>query len=298
MHKLSIPSVVREQQINNLPHVMFVRWDGTYRNSHSKAVCRCLIDGCEWSSKVTNLIHGKQGCPRCAGNQSLTSSDVISAIAELQHVTFVGWDGEYKNTKSKVIVMCNIDGFKWSVSVTSLLRSGKGCPQCSNRRRWTADERIAQINDIDNVTFVCWDGEYTDSHSKALCRCESGHEWLASVTSLLDNGSGCPSCADYGYNPDKPATLYALRSECGKMVKIGISNNYEHRHAILKRKTPFQFECVELCHGDGSLIATLEKVLHDLMTPIKFERQFDGSTEWREWDDRLPTWFEMYRSWS
>ena len=82
------------------------------------------------------------------------------------------------------------------------------------------------------------------------------------------------------------------------MVKIDISNNYEQRHAILRRKTPFRFECVELCHGDGSLIATLEKVLHDLMKPVKFDHPFDGSTEWREWDDRLPMWFEMYRSWS
>lgn len=82
------------------------------------------------------------------------------------------------------------------------------------------------------------------------------------------------------------------------MVKIGISNNHEQRHSILKRKTPFTFHCVELCHGDGELVAALEKVLHGLMEPVTFAEQFDGSTEWRKWDDRLPEWFELYRSWS
>ena len=227
-----IPAHVREQQIDDLPNIRFVRWDGEYRNSRSKAVCSCA-KGHEWSARVTDIIFKSSSCPKCSNNR-LTDETV----------------------------------------------------------------RIDQINNIEGVTFVRWENGYRGANSKAVCTCDRGHEWSSSICNLVNHTTRCPACSWCGYNPDKPATLYALRSKCGNMVKIGISNNYEQRHAILKRKTPFRFECVELCHGDGSLVATLEKVLHDLMKPVNFDRPFDGSTEWREWDDRLPMWFEMYRSWS
>ena len=211
---------------------------------------------------------------------------------------FVKWCDTFKNNLSKVVVKCCVDGFEWSSNVSNLINHGKGCPQCAGNRRWTSAERENQINKLENVTFVRWLDGYKNKHSKLICHCPNGHEWVTRVSVLLHDRSYCPSCTDYGYDPNKPATLYALRSECGRMVKIGISNNHKQRHSILKRKTPFSFICVELYHGDGSLIATLEKVLHDLMTPVKFDSKFDGSTEWREWDDRLPIWFEMYRSWS
>lgn len=277
----------------------FVRWAEPFRNQSSKVVCRCIHDGFEWPVTINNLIWNNRGCPQCSGKRRWTSSDRIKQINNLPNVEFVRWVDTYRNVKSKAVVRCTVDGFEWEVTLNNLLNTSQGCPQCGGVRRWSADERIAQINSLLNVKFVRWYEDYRGARTKCVCRCIKCHtEWVPTVDNLVNHGRGCPACSWCGYNPYKPATLYALRSECGSMVKIGISNNYEQRHAILKRKTPFQFECVELCHGDGSLIATLEKVLHDLMTPIKFNSTFDGSTEWREWDDRLPMWFEMYRSWS
>lgn len=219
-------------------------------------------------------------------------------INNLPNITFVRWDGEYRNNLSKVVCRCDKDGFEWSCNVSNLLNHGKGCPHCAGNRRWTADERIAQIDAVPNVMFVRWVGVYRNKNSAFECQCPSGHTWVTTVAGILHDRTGCPQCAEYGYNPSKPGTLYALRSECGMMVKIGISNDHEQRHRILKRKTPFAFNCVELCHGDGAMVATLEKVLHGLMEPVVFETPFDGSTEWRKWDARLPEWFDLYRHWS
>lgn len=229
-----IPARIREQQINNLPNITFVRWDGDYRNNKSKCVCRCDA-GHEWKASVAHLVSNGRGCPRCA----------------LRNV--------------------------------------------SERFRTPEIERITQINSIDGISFVRWCGEYRSNKSRVVCRCDKGHEWIAVINSIVDTGRRCPQCASSGYDRTKPATLYALRSKCGSMVKIGISNNTEQRHAVLKRKTPFAFECVELCHGDGGMVATLEKVLHGLMEPIVFDTPFDGYTEWRKWDARLPEWFDMWR---
>lgn len=291
-----IPAHVREQQINTLPNITFVRWEGEYTGAFSKAVCRCDVDGFEWSARVCDLLNGGRGCPQCAGKRRWTADERIGQINTLSNITFIRWEGEYRDNRSKAVCRCDVDDYEWSASVDKLLNGGSGCPQCAGQRRWTAGERIEQINKLAGIRFVRWDGEYRNHKSKAVCRCTvAGHEWPTSVDKLLNGGHGCPACAGYGYKTDKPGTLYALRSECGTMVKIGISNDYERRHTTLKRKTPFEWSCIELLHGDGAMIAALEKALHGLTEPAVFKEPFDGYTEWRKWDHRILEWFSNWR---
>lgn len=157
--------------------------------------------------------------------------------------------------------------------------------------------RIRQINALPNISFVRWVGGYRSNKSKAVCRCViDGFEWAAAVSSLISGGRGCPKCAPYGFDPAKRGTLYLLRSDCGSMVKIGISNDHERRHRDLKRATPFDWSCIELLHGDGEAIADMEKELHSITEQAAFSQPFDGYTEWRKWDDRLPMWIKRYRA--
>lgn len=292
-----IPAYIRENQINEIPNISFLRWDGAYANAKSKAVCRCEVDGFEWASSVCDLVRGR-GCPQCAGVRRWLPEDRIAQINALTNISFVRWaDGGYVNSHSKAVCRCAIDGFEWASSVTSLLDQSTGCPQCSGKRRWTASERIQQINNIPNVRFLRWaDGEYRTSNSKAVCLCLiDGNEWSVKVSHLIDAGSGCPKCAVSGYRADKLGTLYVLRSDCGGMVKIGISNDYKERHSRLKRATPFPWSCIELIHGDGALIADAEKRLLKKLKVVSFPDKFEGFTEWRKWDDKLPLLLAQYR---
>lgn len=357
----------RVEQIDDLPNITFVRWDGKYRNNESKAVCRCDVDGFEWSASVNNLLNGGKGCPQCgrrstrdklttsrekyeskiaekgigqyrfvkwvegihrgnrskvllkctvdgfewetavshvlsgkgcpqcAGVRRWTSDERIRQINEAQNLHFIRWDGEYTINESKAVCRCDVCAYEWSARVSTLIK-GHGCPQCVGKRRWTADERVGQINNLPNATFVRWaDGKYRGTHSKAVCRCDANHEWSATVGSLVSLGTGCPQCVTSGYNPSKPGTLYALRSECGTMVKIGISNNYERRHRELTKTTPFSWDCTELLHGDGALIASLEKAFHGMTEPVEFTEPFPGYTEWRKWTPELVDWFNTWR---
>lgn len=295
-----IPAEERIRQINERPNTTFVRWEGEYKNAHSKAVCRCTIDGHEW---VTRLQYRGAGCPQCAGNRRRTAAERIQQINEQPNITFVRWDGDYRNCKSKAICRCNVDGFEWAASVSSLVHNRSGCPRCgvaivANTRRIPAEEIIAKINELPNISFVRWESGYTNSRSKAVCRCGiDGFEWATKGSHLFGVGSGCPACAQGGFNPAKQGTLYILRSECGTMVKIGISNNYKQRHTQLERATPFDWHCIELLHSDdGSLIAEWEKELHSMTEQAEFKESFDGYTEWRKWDPRLLKWLKRYRA--
>lgn len=295
---MRLPAEERVAQINALPNISFIRWESGYGNAHSRAVCRCSIDGHEWVASISNLTNNGSGCPKCAGKMLRTSEECEQKINERPNIAFVRWVSEYQNCESKALCRCAIDGFEWSASVVSLTTTGTGCPKCAGTLRKTPEECEQKINELPNIAFVRWADEYRNKNSKAVVRCAvDGFEWPASVESLLNAGRGCPECAEYGYKNSKPGTLYILRSECGSMVKIGISNDHQRRHVELKRATPFDWSCIELLHStDGSLIAEFEKELHSFTSPAFFDQPFDGYTEWRKWDDRLPRWIERYRA--
>lgn len=285
-------------QINKLKNISFVRWDGRYQGKRTKAVCRCALDGFEWSTAVDKLRNEGTGCPKCAGNIRINANERISQINSLAGISFIGWADGYKNAHSKAVCKCGIDGYEWQATSTDLINRGTGCPQCAGLVATPSGERIAQINARQGITFVRWHGEYNNSHSKAVCRCDvDGCEWTATISAIVNHKTGCPQCADKGYNPAKSGTLYVLRSECGSMVKIGISNNYKRRHIELRRATPFDWHCIELLHNnDGAFIAKAEKELHSLTEQAQFSEPFDGYTEWRKWDDRIPMLIEEYRA--
>lgn len=217
----------------------------------------------------------------------ISADERIEQINKIDSIEFVSWHSGYKNNNSKANVRCKFDGFEWCASVHSLVNHGYGCPNCSKKRIWTSEERIEQINKLENIEFVCWVDSYKNAHSKANVRCKvDGFIWIASVNSIVNTGSGCPQCANHGYDTSKAGTLYALRSECGQYIKVGISNDPKRRHKELQKRTPFTFNLIEQIYGDGEMIANLEKHFHSKYESACFTG-FDGATEWLMCTDYL-----------
>ena len=165
------------ERINAKPNIAFIRWDGKFKNNTSKAVCRCEIDGYEWSASVAALVIGT-GCPQCSGKRIWAADERIDQINDLPNIRFVRWDGEFKGAKSRAMCRCDIDGYEWSVMVSHLINSGSGCPQCDVKRKRTDEqELIDRINALPNIRFIRLDGEYKGTRSKAVCRCDiDGYE--------------------------------------------------------------------------------------------------------------------------
>lgn len=270
----------RERQLNRLSGKSFVRWDTTYEGSRSYAVMRCDALGHEWSACIGALVSNKTGCPKCARQYRYSEHEREEQLAALPNLKFLRWaEGTYRNKNSKAVLECAIDGNVWAANVDSLLNAKRGCPKCAKKYRYSEKERESQLSELGGMVFVEWEDGYKNSRSKAIMRCEKGHTWAAEINSLLFQKSGCPACAQYGFNPGKPGTLYALRSECGQFIKIGISNNFKRRLSTLTRKTPFQFNVVATLHSNGDAVRRIEKMFH-----IEFEvsghEGFDGATEW------------------
>lgn len=282
-----IPEEVRIEQINSLPSIEFLRWDGAYINQKSKAIIRCSIDGYEWRASVNSLISHRKGCPQCSGNRRWSADERVFQINGLENIEFVRWDDGFSGSSSKAIVRCKVDGFEWSSTVNHILSHGRGCPQCAGLRRWTSSEIINKINSTNKIEFISWVGDFRGNRSRANLRCvHDKFEWSAVVYGLIDGGKGCPRCAKTGYDPSKTGYLYVLLSERCDIIKIGISNNTNRRHAELKRHTPFEFIVAGQISGDGAKIAELERYFHG-----KYVRAglvgFDGCTEWLVLTDEL-----------
>lgn len=262
----------------------FLRWsvDGEFGSAY-RAVFLCDFCKSEWERTVNSMIHKSSECPKCSGSKIRTSGQAELDIESSGLVNFVSWPSGYKSLSSYAEVSCKIDGFKWISVAKSIISGSCGCHCCSGRFTYTPEERELQISSIDGICFVEWHDKallYKNLYSRAVVRCSvDGFEWSATVHDLVNGGHGCPKCAKYGYDPSKTGTLYALRSECGKYVKVGISNKPKQRHRKLKMSTPFKFNIVEKFEGGGAKIAELEKYFHS-----KYERAgftgFDGATEW------------------
>ena len=194
------------ERINALPNIRFIRWDGEFKGAKSRAICRCEIDGYEWSTIVSGLVNRGQGCPQCKGVRKWTADERIDQINAKPNIKFLRWDGTFKGNNSKAVCRCEIDGYEWSASVNSLVSRGRGCPQCGGTTKQTLEDYIKRINAKPNIKFLRLDGEFKGATSRAICRCEiDGYEWSTTVSSLVNHGSGCPYCARYGKTEEQPA---------------------------------------------------------------------------------------------
>lgn len=286
-----IPQNERVKQINSIDGVTFISWlEDDYRNNYAKAIVRCA-EGHEWAVSVNNLVNHGRGCPECsrASNSKISqvpSSDRIKQINSRDNISFVSWCNGYHGAFSLANVRCEIDGHEWKATVNNLVNHKKGCPRCapgviSKIKRLNDLEIKDRIDKIDGVSFVKFIGVYKNARSRLLISCNCcSFEWSVSSGSILNSESRCPACARTGYDPQKEGTLYALRSECGSYVKIGISNRPSVRFKQLTKSTPFSFNVIEMITSkDGRIARDLESYFHRKYAGAGLNG-FDGCTEW------------------
>ena len=105
----------------------------------------------------------------------------------------------------------------------------RGCGYCSNNRvlpgfndmATTHPDLAVEVVDCDPSTVIATSGR------KHLWRCRAcGYQW-STVAVLRARGTGCPRCADYGFDPAKLAWIYLMQRH-GEQ-QIGITGNLKVR---------------------------------------------------------------------
>lgn len=201
----------------------------------------------------------------------------------------------YLHSHTKIHIYCR-DHDMFEQSADKHLR-GRGCPSCSKINKAKSQtsttkkfiEKARKVHGYNTYDYSLTD--YVGATHKVKITCSEHGVFKQQPNNHL-SGQGCPGCVNYGFDRTKEGFLYILRSDCGQYMKIGITNKPVQRYAQLSRATPFSFKRIELIEGPGDQIADLEKELLADYQPVCFTETFDGSTEWRLWDNSVLTQFQ------
>ena len=128
---------------------------GTYINSATKILCKCTIDGYEWTPTPNQILQGF-GCPKCAGQTKPTQEEFITKVKQLNPDIEVL--GTYTNSVTKIKCRCKKDGYEWETMPQSLL-AGSGCPKCNTSK---GEKRIVQYLDNIGIDYIYNIGYFKD----------------------------------------------------------------------------------------------------------------------------------------
>lgn len=193
-----------------------------YVKSKTKVTIGCDIHG---DFKQTPASHRSgNGCPKCGGGVKRTTQE---AIADFQKVHGDRYDYsrvKYAGNNAKVTIICYIHGdFD---QLPSHHKRGSGCPGCVGNKKKTATGVIADFRGVHGDRYDYSKVEYVNNSTKVTIGCEI-HGGFEQTPANHQTGVGCPNCAEYGYNPAKPAIMYLVLVNHKRTgvtsVKIGIT---------------------------------------------------------------------------
>lgn len=176
---------------------------GYYLNAKSKFKLRCNIDRHEWTVCYNNFMNGT-GCPKCGKTLKIEEPEAIKCIikkCKQKNYTFTGFFDTFKNIESKLVIICNKDGYIWNPTYKAFINNNSGCPKCAGRPVITTEaalHNITNVSVVKNYTFVKFEnGSYKNIRTRVVVRCNKcQREWNVSYDKLVHKKTGCPDCIE------------------------------------------------------------------------------------------------------
>ena len=191
--------------------------------------CKSPKCGCVWQARPSAILRGTT-CPSCARTRHslhmrLGSQDIAARLLDRPIKPLEPFQGVDVKLRWKCTTQgC---GYEWRSRLRSIF-GGAGCPACFSKRRSISRRRDVELQLAERPIKLI--GDLVDNKTKTSWLCTvggCGHQWTATPAHVLCDGSGCPACAAYGFNPQAPAILYYLRIDrdgCPPLYKIGVTN--------------------------------------------------------------------------
>ena len=214
-------------------------WDPTLvlAGSHSKRSWRCQF-GHVWQTTVDHRVNKFSGCPYCSGRVAIPGENDLATIYPEIALQAVGWDPskELPNSSKRVKWKCKLEHEWFAVIYARVGSKYDGCPYCAGKSVLPGFNDLATINPILAESADGWDPTTFSfgSGAKKRWKCLEGHYWSATISSR-SSGNGCPTCAKFGFDPNKDGWLYLLEHADWEMLQIGITNVPDGRLAIHHR---------------------------------------------------------------
>jgi len=225
-----------EEFIENAKQVHGNRYDysrAVYRGNKNGVIIICSKHGEFTQTPVTHVVN-KSGCPSCGNiKRALTQKDSLEDfIAKANSIHQSKFDysyANYVNNQTKIIILCPIHGQFKQRPAEHL--NGKGCKECGINKRSTeqmySNEKYKELSkQVHGDKYDYSKVNYAGAFCKVVICCPIHGDFEQLARDHI-RGSGCPSCANYGFDKSKPGILYYLKitTDDGKILyKIGITN--------------------------------------------------------------------------
>ena len=208
---------------------------------------KCLTCEHEWTVSGSSRVFFKTGCPVCSNRE--VHIDGRNSMAQTHPELALEYQGDatkiVAGTHQKLPWKCGTCEHEWTVSGNSRVFFETGCPACA-RQTVHSDGRNSMAQTHPKLAAE-YQGDATKvmagTHHKLSWKCSTcDHEWKSKGTDRAFQGSGCPSCATTGFQPDQLGYYYVhkILNEMGEIImyKGGISGDWKTRLRVLRRGIP------------------------------------------------------------
>jgi hypothetical protein len=265
----------------------------TFGNRHIWWQCEL---GHEWRAIIKERKNGT-GCPVCANrklqagfNDLQTLNPAVAAFwhPQLNHPTLPS--DISPQAHKKYWWQCEL-GHEWK-STPSNRERGQGCPFCANQKVLEGfNDFASQHPELANEWHPTMNLPHlpkdviSGTHRRFWWKCEFGHEWKTQVAERV-NGTGCPTCATYGFDPNKPAEFYFIENHAHRAYKLGITNGGTNRIARFGQRGWHVIHIVRL--PDGHKVRALEAAMltwirqEANLPPFLGRREMGNAAGWTE----------------
>lgn len=190
-----------DQQVDDILGGSCLERIGPYRSNKSPLHVRCRSCGHERSTNTGHLIysirHGRSPCPKCSGLIPHTNESVDERLSNRKITRLTDW----VNDSTSMMWECGVCGHRWETRATKIINDNTGCPECSYEHRYDTLRLTDEIIDerIEGRSIKRGEAYPGSLKTKMKWEClECGYEWMATTDKVVNEYTGCPSCADVG----------------------------------------------------------------------------------------------------
>jgi hypothetical protein len=189
---------------------------GEFRGFTRPWKAKCLSCGQTSSPSAKDLAAG-HGCRWCARNAPWTPQQ-LKRVLKLAKRTALE---EFAGASTAILMRCDRCGAE-AKAKPSLLKDSKGyCQRCKLTAEWNAEKAI-QVMRAGGMEPL---EPYKNAVMPWRARCmQCGTEGSPAVTNIASGQGGCKVCGNFGFDVNKPSTLYVLLNRELGAVKVGITN--------------------------------------------------------------------------
>jgi hypothetical protein len=214
-----------------------------YKNSTTTKVCIICPTHGDFYQLPNSHLRGA-GCPRCGGNIKLTKEEIVKRAKEVHGDKYDYSKVVYKNSITKVCIICPIHGEFYKKAASHLL--GSGCPECSGLKKLTTEKFIEKAKKVHGDKYDYSKVDYKNSTTTKVCIiCRiDGHGKFYQLPNSHLRGQGCPNCG---------GTAKLTKEEFVKKAKEVHGDRYDYSKVKYKNNTT---EICIICPDHGKFYQT------------------------------------------